>query len=196
MKAENELRSFMNALRILRSVDMYEMVQHGLINEGDVNEYNKFANDPYGWAIRRDLDKSRKLWDLIQSRQPDHYKKPSDFTLVTVPAKDDLDEDNRNTMTYIARKLSENFSFIKINSFKNDLGLYCLSIGDFIIRSDVSIAGKHWLLSDNNTKALISVHKTAYEAAQSAFSQTVVAMGVKDPHQPETDLMAQDEPIL
>lgn len=66
---QREQRAFFNGLRILRAIDMHELVGHGLIEAGDTSAYQAFSADPIRWACRLDLAGQRAFWDLLQSRQ-------------------------------------------------------------------------------------------------------------------------------
>ena len=55
-QAELSMRSFMNALRIMRSIDFHEMISAGLMQREDKAEYQIYNEDPYRWAIRLDLE--------------------------------------------------------------------------------------------------------------------------------------------
>ena len=68
------LDRFHNALRIMRSIDMVEMVAAGIIPSGDIAAYRKFADDPYYWFIIASDEDARRVWAIIQSRQPERLR--------------------------------------------------------------------------------------------------------------------------
>lgn len=60
---------FHNALRIMLSIDMSELVAAGVIAGGDKTSWEKFRDNPYRWMLRVDDDTAQRLWLLIESRQ-------------------------------------------------------------------------------------------------------------------------------
>lgn len=59
---------FLNALRVLHSIDMDELENAGVIRKGDLEAWTRFREGPANWAIRADDDKAEKLWALVQRR--------------------------------------------------------------------------------------------------------------------------------
>ncbi len=64
------LREFLNALRILRSVDRYELIDAGVIDRLDVSGWSLFKSDPFRWINLTDYKTAEKLWTIIEGRQP------------------------------------------------------------------------------------------------------------------------------
>lgn len=67
------LAEFHNALRILASIDMRELVHAGAISGDDTGGWQSFRDNPWRWFIRADDDTATAVWRIIESRQP---KKP------------------------------------------------------------------------------------------------------------------------
>ncbi len=65
-----KFEEFHNALRIMRGIDAHELETAGIIKAGDHNAWGTFTRNPYTWFIRADDDTARKLFALIESRQP------------------------------------------------------------------------------------------------------------------------------
>ncbi|MBI1182614.1 MAG: hypothetical protein GC201_18905 [Alphaproteobacteria bacterium] len=65
---------FHNALRIMINLDRHELVAAGILKHGDHNAWGTFHRDPYRWFIRAPDAQARKLWGLIESRQPERLK--------------------------------------------------------------------------------------------------------------------------
>lgn len=61
---------FHNALRILTSLDAHDLEAAGVIRNGDHNAWGTFRRDPFRWLIRADDALARKLFSLIEQRQP------------------------------------------------------------------------------------------------------------------------------
>lgn len=59
---------FHNALRILRSIDMHELVEVGVFRSGDIEGYRKFADDPYGWFIRASDGAAKAVYQIVEQR--------------------------------------------------------------------------------------------------------------------------------
>lgn len=74
--AHRERAAFINGLKILRSIDMHELVGHGLMESGDQRVYREFNQDPIGWVCRLDVANQERFWSLIQSRQTPALRAP------------------------------------------------------------------------------------------------------------------------
>lgn len=59
---------FHNALRIMLSIDMHELVSAGIIAPGDIAAWTAFSSNPFRWFIRADDDQAQRLWTIIQER--------------------------------------------------------------------------------------------------------------------------------
>lgn len=57
------MHRFMNALRILKSLDAHEVGLEG-------SRWLKFRDDPVGFLIRADDSTANAIWLAIESRQP------------------------------------------------------------------------------------------------------------------------------
>lgn len=62
------LTEFLNALRILRSIDRYELVDAGL--QLDDGEWHDFRDNPYNWICLASDQRAAELWLIVESRQP------------------------------------------------------------------------------------------------------------------------------
>lgn len=62
---------FFNALRIMYSLDMHELVDAGVIDGGHSGPFLRFSKDPLRECLRYDDDRQEKLFALIESRQPE-----------------------------------------------------------------------------------------------------------------------------
>lgn len=65
-----QLAEFLNALRIMLSIDQDELIAAGVIPAGDWMAWRRFRSDPFRWFIRdADDEAASKLWALIERRQ-------------------------------------------------------------------------------------------------------------------------------
>lgn len=69
------LREFHNALRILTSIDRWELEEIGVVKTTGAiikrhEQWEAFQRDPYRFFIRADNETAEKLWRLIEARQP------------------------------------------------------------------------------------------------------------------------------
>jgi hypothetical protein len=62
-----KLRSFINALKILRSLDEHEI-------DGCEEYYADFRDNPYVFLMRCNCDIAEKIWAAIQRRQPEELR--------------------------------------------------------------------------------------------------------------------------
>ena len=63
------LAEFHNALRILTSIDRYELVAFKVLDQDDGDAWHAFRTDPFRWFIRADDEQAERLWRIIQARQ-------------------------------------------------------------------------------------------------------------------------------
>lgn len=61
------LTEFLNALRILRSIDRAELADAGI--QLDDREWRDFRGRPYWWICSANDQRASKLWSIIESRQ-------------------------------------------------------------------------------------------------------------------------------
>ncbi len=62
------LIEFLNALRILRSIDRYEFIDAGLkLNDKD---WMDFRDGPYRWLCLANGEDAELVWQIVESRQP------------------------------------------------------------------------------------------------------------------------------
>lgn len=59
---------FHNALRIMRSIDQWELAPAGV--EMDAQQWRRFRENPYVWFMHASDDDARKVWAIIEARQP------------------------------------------------------------------------------------------------------------------------------
>ncbi|MCX5495767.1 hypothetical protein OSH11_13720 [Kaistia dalseonensis] len=64
------MHEFHNALRILLSIDMHELVSVGVISPDDHTAWAEFRNDPFRYFIRSGDERCRKIWLLVEQRMP------------------------------------------------------------------------------------------------------------------------------
>lgn len=64
-------REFHNGLRILRSIDMYELIEAGVMDDSSAMRdlvWSRFRLDPYTFFIGADDDTAAKIWTIIEKR--------------------------------------------------------------------------------------------------------------------------------
>lgn len=66
-------KEFRNALCILRSIDMHELVEAGVLEPNRDSRWLDFQSDPYEFLLRADDETTDKLWTLMIKRgvEPD-----------------------------------------------------------------------------------------------------------------------------
>lgn len=62
------LRAFLNALRIMTSIDKGELEEVGAIDPGDDVSWLKFREDPFYWLVRAEDRRAEKVWTIIERR--------------------------------------------------------------------------------------------------------------------------------
>jgi hypothetical protein len=55
-----------NALCCLRFIDMHQLVEAGVIDDGDGKAWQRFSSNPEAFYLRCDDDRQQKLWGLIE----------------------------------------------------------------------------------------------------------------------------------
>jgi hypothetical protein len=65
---------FHNALRIMRNIDMHELVEAGVFHADNVQGYRAFASDPYRWFIGASDGAAKRVFDLVIAQQPESLK--------------------------------------------------------------------------------------------------------------------------
>jgi len=65
------LDEFHNGLRILLNLDFRDLVQARVFLPDDNEAWQRFQRDPFRFFIRADEEVVDRIWDLIQSRQPE-----------------------------------------------------------------------------------------------------------------------------
>ena len=63
-----ELRKFLSALRILRSIDRDELEAVGAIQRGDNVQWNHFLLHPFEWFIWAEDDRAQAAWGIVERR--------------------------------------------------------------------------------------------------------------------------------
>jgi hypothetical protein len=72
---KHPMQTFMNNLRILRSIDLYELQDAGILPENLApgaekwNKWEAFRDDPARAIMSRDDKKIDALWEIIRRRQ-------------------------------------------------------------------------------------------------------------------------------
>lgn len=71
--------TFHNAIRILMNIDLHELVDAGIIVEGQETGtcWTRFNNDPLIFIAKLTDEKYDALWQLIEARQPERYREQS-----------------------------------------------------------------------------------------------------------------------
>ena len=64
-----ELRVFHNRLRILTSIDLFELVAVGVLDRDDLSGWAAFNRNPHSWFIRCSDEQAAKLWGIIKQRE-------------------------------------------------------------------------------------------------------------------------------
>jgi hypothetical protein len=59
---------FHNALRIMRNIDMHELVEAGVFRAANVEGYRAFAADPYGWFLRASDGAAMRVFQIVDAR--------------------------------------------------------------------------------------------------------------------------------
>ena len=59
-----------NVLCIMRSIDRWELVERGVIHDGDKGDkdWENFRRNPYDWFIKAPDQQQHGLWELIMDR--------------------------------------------------------------------------------------------------------------------------------
>lgn len=66
-----DLARFLNALRILRSIDRWELDEAKAVTPNLSDKFwVSFRDNPYDFMMRCDDETAAKLWALIEARQP------------------------------------------------------------------------------------------------------------------------------
>ena len=66
MARQPTLPHFLNALRIMRSIDAHEFVKVGLTSA----QWTAFNQNPMQYILRCDSDVAQTIWGIIEGRQP------------------------------------------------------------------------------------------------------------------------------
>jgi hypothetical protein len=61
---------FLNAIKILHSIDMHELVEAGAMQHGDGATWQAFRSNPCKWLIRADDKTADAIYGIIERRQP------------------------------------------------------------------------------------------------------------------------------
>ena len=61
------LRRFTNAVRIMRSIDEFELSDEGAISS--LSQWRLFRSDPFGFLIHADDSTAAKIWAIVERRQ-------------------------------------------------------------------------------------------------------------------------------
>lgn len=62
------LSEFLNALRILRSIDRFELADVGIqLKDGD---WCDFRDSPFRWLCLASVQDAEAIWSIVQRRQP------------------------------------------------------------------------------------------------------------------------------
>ena len=58
----DRLRDFHNRLRIMRSIDLYELSDSGV----EVGEWENFRDNPYTWFIEASDEDAGRVWQIME----------------------------------------------------------------------------------------------------------------------------------
>lgn len=63
-----DLHRFINALKILRSIDLHEMTEAGIVlSDG---QWRFFCDAPDRWMMKASDADAERVWAIVQARQP------------------------------------------------------------------------------------------------------------------------------
>lgn len=65
-----ELQRFLNAIKIMRAIDMGELLEAGAIEPRDLRAWSAFRTNPYNWLITASDERALAVWSIIEGRQP------------------------------------------------------------------------------------------------------------------------------
>jgi len=84
---------FLNALRIVQSLDAFHLSEAGIVLDRDQQE--AFHRDPSNWLVRADSDTKLKIWSLVEARlpadvlpTPAHAEKAAQFLVLLMEARE------------------------------------------------------------------------------------------------------------
>ena len=61
--------AFSNAIRILHSIDLHELLEAGAIASGDGRSWQAFRSNPSRFFVRADDEVAAAIWRIIEQRQ-------------------------------------------------------------------------------------------------------------------------------
>jgi hypothetical protein len=70
MTKTEDLHRFLNALRIMYSIDRHELVEAGVFEADNDKQWNRFTADPLLWLIKAEDHQAIAVWGIIEARQP------------------------------------------------------------------------------------------------------------------------------
>lgn len=66
--AAPELATFLNMLKIMRSIDRGDLIAADILAEDDLSGWKRFTDNPYTWMITASDEKVLRLWEEIKKR--------------------------------------------------------------------------------------------------------------------------------
>ena len=78
----NDLPRFLNALKILHSIDQNELVDAGVIGAGWSGVWDDFQSNPYVWLMKCGDDQAQRVWAIVEARQPREVGDPTQLANV------------------------------------------------------------------------------------------------------------------
>lgn len=76
-KDRSDALAFRNVFAILHNIDMWELENAGIIRKGDNDKWTRFNQNLTTFILKLDDAKLDALCDLVQSRQPERYRRPA-----------------------------------------------------------------------------------------------------------------------
>lgn len=68
------LALFHNGMRILLNLERRDLIDAGVIQPDDAQAWRRFSDNPHRWFIVASDEQARRLWDVIERRQPERLR--------------------------------------------------------------------------------------------------------------------------
>lgn len=68
------LALFHNGMRILLNLERHDLIDAGVIQPEDAAAWRRFSDNPHRWFIVASDEQARRLWDVIERRQPERLR--------------------------------------------------------------------------------------------------------------------------
>lgn len=63
---KTEMQMFHHRLRRLINIDLFQLVEAGVIALGDFEEWAIFKDNPWRWFIKADDERAAKVWAIME----------------------------------------------------------------------------------------------------------------------------------